>query len=263
MRIPLPKSREAHVWSCPLDMLSYEGVWNALGEILSMAEREKLQRRRAGRIQLEYLAARVVVRTVLSAYTDVPSADLVFQQDSLGRPSLASPNDANLDFNVSHTDGVIMVGVAANGWIGIDVEDVSRDVGLDSLLPDFLTNDERNWVESARPTERAQRILRLWTLKEAWCKAVGLGMSAEFHKAAFRFQGEHLRSAQVTDATAGELTWIFHQIPVAERFLLAVALGVQSEPPLLSESCNKGSLILRNWAAHPSLACSGAAVWNH
>jgi 4'-phosphopantetheinyl transferase len=98
-----------------------------------------------------------------------------------GRPEL---REASLDFNVSHTCGMALIGVAHRPQkgtrIGVDVEHAQRKVNADGLSRKFLSDREREGLSPLAPDARRQGFLRLWTCKEAMSKATGDALAAPF-----------------------------------------------------------------------------------
>jgi 4'-phosphopantetheinyl transferase len=85
-----------------------------------------------------------------------------------------------LRFNLSHCATRVVCVVCSELDCGIDVEATSRAVDSTVLIQRCLSARERAWVTAAAPRLRGERFLRLWTLKEAVTKAVGLGLSLPF-----------------------------------------------------------------------------------
>lgn len=128
-----------------------------------------------------HLAARVMLRAVLSRYVDTPPADWRFSADPNGRPEIAGPaTGAGLHFNLSHCAGVVACIVARRPEIGVDVEaTTTRRTGLKQIADRVLTAEEARWL-AAQPADDAgwrKAFLTLWTLKEAYVKARGLGLA--------------------------------------------------------------------------------------
>jgi len=91
-----------------------------------------------------------------------------------GRPC----SDPPVDVSLSHGGGWIAAAACGTGRTGIDVETL-RDVAP-SLARRCLSAAESAWLERARPgVHRSYRFLRLWTAKEAYLKATGVGLAAD------------------------------------------------------------------------------------
>jgi len=94
-----------------------------------------------------------------------------------GKPALASP--AGLHFNVSHTTERLLVVVARDREVGVDAEPVARAGRLAATSRSWLAGPEATALERLPPQEREPALLRLWTFKEAYLKAVGIGLNGD------------------------------------------------------------------------------------
>jgi 4'-phosphopantetheinyl transferase len=70
--------------------------------------------------------ARALVRSVLSDYTGHDPAAWTFCHNAHGKPAILQPAEVSLHFNVSHTSGLVICGVASAGELGVDVEHLKR-----------------------------------------------------------------------------------------------------------------------------------------
>ena len=74
-------------------------------------------------------------------------ADVAIVRGERGRPELRG-TDAGIDFNVSHTAGVVLIGLVrqrgSHVRIGVDVERAEREVATDGLTRRVLTPGERS-----------------------------------------------------------------------------------------------------------------------
>ncbi|MGM9581054.1 MAG: 4'-phosphopantetheinyl transferase family protein [Anaerovibrio sp.] len=101
-----------------------------------------------------------------------------FEVTSNGKPYLAGLTGAEgLYFNLSHSEGMVMCAISEQE-VGCDVE---KKAVLDrSLAEHVMQGHELDWIYgSDREPEQQERFFRLWTLKESYMKATGLGMSLE------------------------------------------------------------------------------------
>ncbi len=135
------------------------------------------------------LVARALVRSVLSDYTGHDSAVWTFRYNAHGKPSIAEPAGLSLSFNVSHTSGLVICGVASAGELGVDVEHLGRACSYLDLARRFFAGPEIAFLEQAPPERQAGIFLEFWTLKEAYIKARGLGLSMPLAEFAFTLAG--------------------------------------------------------------------------
>jgi 4'-phosphopantetheinyl transferase len=127
-----------------------------------------------------------LLRTLLAPYLGMPAGALRFGRESKGRPFLI--HEGAPDFNLSDTRGGSVLAVAAKGRVGIDVERCDREPPVLALASRWFAPDEAQALRTLaeRDADAARRaFLRLWTAKEASCKATGTGIYARL--AAWRF----------------------------------------------------------------------------
>jgi 4'-phosphopantetheinyl transferase len=168
---------EVHVW---LTRLSCWGAGRAgsLAQILSGQERQKADRFYFPADRERYIVGRALVRTLLGRLLGRWPAALTFRYSEFGKPRL--PDDADgrsLHFNVAHSEDLIVVGLAAQRQVGIDVERVREDLEIDKIaLRFFSLREQAEW--GTVPTDQKQAaFFRCWTRKEAYIKARGEGLS--------------------------------------------------------------------------------------
>lgn len=173
--------------------------------------------------QRRYLVTRALVRLVLSRYLDVDPRDWRFANNRYGRPSIANLNSDDLCFNISHTRGLIALGITHRRELGIDVENVrTRQVSLD-IADRFFAATEVAELATI-PVERQQdRFFEYWTFKESYIKARGMGLSIPL--GAFSFQYPHERAVNIAiEPKLGDdpARWGFWQYRPTDEYLLAV-----------------------------------------
>jgi 4'-phosphopantetheinyl transferase len=159
--------------------------------LLSAQERAQHQRFIPPKKRHEYLATRVLVRSVLGRALDVEPQTLQFTANAWGRPTLWPP--APLHFNVSHTDGLLVCLVSPNLEIGVDTERLARATDLLALAPTVFAPQELSDLAALPAGQQAHRAVRLWTLKESYIKARGMGMALALDGFAFRFDTDRVR----------------------------------------------------------------------
>jgi 4'-phosphopantetheinyl transferase len=148
---------------------------SVLMNILSDEERERHSRFHFERDRALYLTAHALLRITLSRYANVDPQRWQFRAGKYGRPEIAGPR-SRLRFNLSHTYGLAACAVVLDRDIGLDVECVTRDVPTEVAESTFSAR-ERSDILGTPVTARARRFLEYWTLKEAYIKARGVGMS--------------------------------------------------------------------------------------
>lgn len=144
-------------------------------EYLSGEESARLPEYRFREAAERYVVTRSLVRIVLSEHLGVLPREIRVSRTDTGKPVITD----GVHFNVSHSGDLILMAVSASRPVGVDVERKREVERVDALVARWLTEAER--TELARLTSRGATVsdafLRVWSLKEARLKALGVGIS--------------------------------------------------------------------------------------
>jgi 4'-phosphopantetheinyl transferase len=204
-------------------------------QLLSEPERAKWRRFVVRDAKLQYLVSRVLVRTTLSKYAEVPARAWQFETNEYGRPHVSQPQALrNIQFNLSNTTGLVACAVAKDCDIGIDVENTACTFDPDEIAPSVFAPVELADFRYGLSGDRHDRFFSYWTLKEAYIKARGMGLAIPLD--AFWFDlGGPSPVLHVTDRCRDDPErWRFHQYaPTAEhRMAIAAAAPRGVEPSI-------------------------------
>lgn len=194
--------------------------------LLSPDERERMARFAFARDRRRFLMARVLVRTMLSRYGGVAPADWRFAANVHGRPEIAErpAGVPDLRFNLSHTDGLVACAVTIGREVGIDVEHTGRRLTHD-VPGRFFAPREVEALCALPAAERAETFFDYWTLKEAYIKARGLGLTLPLADFAFHLAPPAPPTISFSPALDDDpATWQFAQARPSPVHRLAVAV---------------------------------------
>jgi 4'-phosphopantetheinyl transferase len=239
---------EVHVWLAFCDEITEEHLRFAYQELLSAAEREQEARFYFARDRHRYLITRALVRTVLSRYVSIHPKEWIFSANAFGRPDIvnAQARDACLSFNISHTHGLIALGVAKRRALGVDVENVGARKALIDIADRYFSPSEVAQFRATPPRQQQYRFFEYWTFKEAYVKARGMGLSLPLDKFSFHYPGNHAVEIEIDPGLADDATrWQFWQFHLAPEYLVAIcaersgdqssSVIVRQAVPMLSE----------------------------
>ena len=173
--LPSPDPRVAAYW-CRLD--DDPALAAGLAPWLSAAERARAARFGRDALRRRYVVGRALLRAILASILRVDPSDVAIARGRRGRPVLAAAD--GLDFNVSHTGGVLLAAIGRGVTVGVDVERGTRVIDTRGLARRCLSPAERLDLEPLDDEQARRRVLQLWTCKEAMSKATGDAMSARF-----------------------------------------------------------------------------------
>ena len=203
---------------------------------LAREEHERYQRLVFAEKKHEFLVTRVLVRRVLAGLLGRSPVGLAFDLGPYGRPELRGPPSdgaGRLRFNLSNTRGLVACAVAWNRDVGVDVEHVDRRTETTAIADRFFSPAEVEGLMRLDPSEQRRRFFELWTLKEAYIKARGLGLAIPLES--FSFSLGH--AGPPTIAFAESLhddphSWRFEQSFPCPTHAMALAVRVEPQEPV-------------------------------
>jgi 4'-phosphopantetheinyl transferase len=169
-------NNDVHVWLIEPAKISDGKHLDLLRSLLSKTEIEKVQRYRLAKAKHTALITRAFVRTVLSQYTDVAAEKWLFNISAQGKPEINNP-PIPLSFNLSHNDDLIICAVSLNKQIGCDIESLSRKICVQAIAKRYFSPLEYDRLMALPRAVQDRHFFEYWTLKEAFVKATGLGIS--------------------------------------------------------------------------------------
>lgn len=193
--------------------LSFDQV-EALASNLSPQEKVRAAKFRRDEDRRIYIAAHALLRVMLAKTLKRSVADLRFGTEAQGKPVLL---DSNLEFNLSHTADLAVVGLCRGRKIGVDAEWLGRNVSLE-IAPMVLTSSECACLNAQSLERRERTFLKYWTLKEALMKATGQGLTL----APNSFEVAIAPPLVVTRPLAD--LWQIHDIPAPTGYVAALAI---------------------------------------
>jgi 4'-phosphopantetheinyl transferase len=175
-------------------------------------------RRAAGR--RDYLVARALVRCALSAHAAISPRAWRFVRTAGGKPVIDAPA-LHLCFSLTHTAGLVACLVAPVD-AGVDAESLCRPLDVMALARRYLSAVEVRDLADFPRAYRKERFLQLWTLKEAYLKARGLGLGGGLGTlSVFISAGEPVEARMEDDDPT---RWQLGFVPATDRHVVAYAL---------------------------------------
>lgn len=206
------------VWTVALDDIP-STLWPSLEELLSTSEKEQAARFKFDSHRHQYLAAHALKRLQLSTMMpQVKPHSWRFSLGNWGKPKVSGVNALN--FNLSHSQGLVACAVSRSAELGLDVEFVAPQAPME-IVSDCFTRHEQIWLENSPPSLKSSRFFRLWTLKEAVLKATGRGLSQSLQS--FSFDFDPLRISILDPSLSSPAQWHFSQHTLPSYHILAVA----------------------------------------
>ncbi len=161
---------EVHIWKADLSQWQPSAV-----EILSAEEKHRGEKFVRLEHQRRFMLARSFLRQILARYLGLKPAQICFRENKNGKIYLE--DYSQLQFNLSHSQGLALYAVNMENDIGVDLEWVNPNLTVQPLLERFFSAAERQSVLDLPSSQQLFAFYQLWTRKEASLKALGIGLS--------------------------------------------------------------------------------------
>ncbi len=214
---------EVHVWSCFPDSIRHEETLSAYRSVLSAEELQHYFRFNHDEDRHNYLVSHALLRNVLSKYVDIEASCWQFSSGEHGKPELVrSACIPDLTFNLTHTRGLSACVISLERSVGIDAEHTRRKNKLDGIARRMFS--EQELAAMSVSSDSQQYFYCLWTLGEAYVKALGTGLSGSSKRFYFDLDLQSLDAVfKASDAEVELEAYGFKlYLPTAEH-VLAVA----------------------------------------
>ncbi len=214
---PILSSSQVHLWQLTVPIK----VNVSLMSLLTDTEMQTAKRFKFEQDRRRFFTTKIGLKILLAQYLNIAPQKLKFVTNAYGKPAL---ENQSLQFNLSHTKNNILYAFYTHFPIGVDLEYMRKDLdfeGMANLV--FHPTEIKKWSNLDK-NQKIDAFFQLWTLKEAYIKAIGQGFSYPVKTLAL----------PDTDCPFSLLTkennyyWSFYPITVDQAFKAAITLPSQT-----------------------------------
>lgn len=214
-------SDEIHVWEIPLSN-SPETTTPSAACCLNPEELARAARFHFPHHRARWISAHRALRQILARYVDATADGLQFVTNAHGKPALTAANP-QVEFNLTHSENLALLAVAQQD-VGIDVEYLRGTCDWDRLAERVFTARELGPLDRlGTPDTRTRQFYELWTAKEAYIKARGIGMSLSLRKFSVPLPEFNDAGLVIDNGVGDGRSWYVQRIPAPAGYAAAVA----------------------------------------
>lgn len=218
---PPLKNKEVHVWFAQLD--SPKININNLFDLLTSEEKTRALRFHFAKDKNHFIAARSLLRILLSQYLNKDPQAIEFYYNQYGKPFLS--DNFNLKFNISHSHNAALFAFVEYHEIGIDIESSTRQVEIDEIAQRFFSKPEYQLLKSLKGDNKRKAFFNGWVRKEAFLKALGQGLSYSLAKVEFTLLPEQpAKFLAIHDSEQNINDWLVHELYPTEDYAAALVV---------------------------------------
>jgi len=198
--------------------------------ILSAAEQERAAKFYFEKDRQAFVVGRGMLRLLLGRYLALDPRAVAFEYGEFGKPTLGSATE--LQFNVSHSQGKMLLGFCWETAVGVDIEQIRTYQAMSDIAHRYFSAVEYAQFLTVSPEQVPEAFFNCWTRKEAYIKAIGEGLSCpldEFDVSLL--PGEPARLIRIRGSEAAAAAWtLFSFTPFAGYRGAAVIAGRDWQP---------------------------------
>ncbi|WP_111977975.1 4'-phosphopantetheinyl transferase family protein [Algibacillus agarilyticus] len=228
------------IWQASTEQFDFAHLKASEGHLLNAAEQKKLSEFKFEADQLRYLVTRLFIRKILSHYFSGISPEYWhFKTNAFGKPSIANQKmPFLLPFNLSHTRQQIVCAVSSGVDVGIDIEHVDALREYSDIAARFFSSPESDYIQSLDTEHQRHAFYQIWTLKEAFIKAEGKGLSLPLDQFSFRFDEQNIAYSGKGELAELKEQYQFYHLKSKADHVLSLAVKSTNPFQLIGKSFN-------------------------
>jgi len=168
-----------------------------VAQFVTTADRQRCEAAAHPRRRAECLAGRALLRHALEQFTGRSAQSHELSAAPEGKPVCAGGPAITL----SHSGDILVCAVAAAGDVGVDVETRKPRTAAGTLAAQHFTPYEAAWIEE----DPDRRFQMLWVLKEAYLKALGVGLAGGLRSLECRIEPPAIEARVAAGSAAPQL----------------------------------------------------------
>ncbi len=223
-----------NIFLCNNKLIADASLLRKYETMLSRSEYSRWQRLKCTKVKHNYLITRAMIRTILSTALRCELDEIELIVSDKGKPHLLHSN--GWQFNLSHSHNVAVLAVAPDVELGVDIEYRLRKVRTLPIARSYFSTTEIALLESLTEIEANKQFFSLWTLKEAYLKALGSGLAGSLKSCRFLLNAQRTSIAISVDPSPHRRFVDCWQCEYEDRYSLAVTRLSDSETPSLIQA---------------------------
>ena len=210
-----------HIWK--INYSDFDNEESALLNNLSKQETNRANKFYFSIDKKRYLLTRALLKNILSRITDTPARQLHFKFNEHGKPYLESFK--HIYFNISHSGDIGLLAVTDCAAIGIDVEQYRKRLQLREIAERFFSKYETDILLNLPDNQKISAFFSCWTRKEAFIKALGLGLTLPLKNFDVTLQpAEKAKLVEIRHKNEKAADWTLKDIPLENDYAAAYAV---------------------------------------
>ena len=220
------KPNTVHIWT--INFLVSEDAFSRYHNLLSDDEKERANKFKFYKDKRCYVVTKGILRLLSATYLTKDAKDIKFEYGKYGKPKFKT--ETNLNFNVSHSGDIAIIGFVYDHTIGADIEKIKNDFDTFEIAANFFSKKEIATLREIPKSHQYLAFYRCWTRKEAFIKAKGSGLSFPLDQYSVSLNTDLKAELLETKwSTKEKEHWYYHSFIPDSNYIAAVIVDTQIE----------------------------------
>lgn len=165
--------REVHIWI--INWKSIQSWIKNYRGILTEKERESSRAYYFKEDRSRGETGKILTRLLAAHYLQISYTQIMVIANSYGKPIIYSTDGELINHNVSHSGDYVVLAFSLQGTIGVDIEKMRTLPEYQEIASSFHRNEYLKICNK----KSLKVFYRIWTAKEAYVKAKGVGLNID------------------------------------------------------------------------------------
>jgi len=185
-----------------------------LAYCLTTEEKKRIQTYAFSEDSMRFGLARYLLRIELSKILNKPPSQVYLSYTKYGKPYLEGYK--GIYFSISHSEEYVLIALSSSR-MGVDIECI-KNIDDTMINSQFFTKEEIRKILYEDKTNKIKTFYSIWTQKEAFIKAIGVGMYIEpstfdmLNEKMISFEGKKYKIENILDIPKGYVGGISYHI---------------------------------------------------
>jgi 4'-phosphopantetheinyl transferase len=212
------QDKEIHVWTVRWRHIIPWIITN--WQLMSAEEKNYVERFRLYEDRMRGATGKILTRTLLAQYMNIPIHDICINTGYYGKPYLANViPERSVQYSVSHSGEIVLLSLGKFPKIGVDIEQIREFPDCLEIAQNFFTSEESRKISESRSSST---FFRYWTAKEAYVKALGEGLNKDLKSFEIKRNRICERGSMLAD-------WQVVPIEISSEYSANVAVRIEGE----------------------------------
>lgn len=219
-RNPILGKNEVHIWrsNLTLNLCLVHHHW----QLLAQDEKKHANQFYFEKDKIRYIVSRGILRKIISEYIKYPPEVIQFEYANYGKPYLnTAQNSIKLYFNLGHSHNSIVYVITKNFDIGVDIEMYQNNFDLKEVAKFCFSRNENKKLHALPKEEQYDYFYKIWTLKEAFTKALGVGLSYNLKKVNIELINQENYTLILNNCLKEESNWMLQMFSTYTNYYAA------------------------------------------